>query len=402
MAGGATEGERMTGYLDRIGAGKILVDPEPLTFDFIPPGLIGREDKFDHIASIFQSIDNSRVSCHVAITGKVGSGKTVLSHLFTTDLQRHLAGRREIQVVHVNCRNNPSKSQVLQRIVTSLDERHPERGFGSGEILQSVRKQLHGSRSHLLLVLDEVDHLLRADKGDLLYQLLRIDEGQEETGTISLIIISQEQVLDQLEPAVLSRFGKGHHIRMEAYDADALMEIARQRAELACHDGSVSDGVLRTIGQRASEHGDARVAIELLEGAVKKAEVAGRDEVLADDVRFLAKGIGRPVEPGVVDSLGQHAQLALLALCRRLKKEDEVSTGDAEKLYHVVCEEYEVKPRSHTTFWKYLKTLERQQLIEARTANRTEGRGRTQYFSIPAAMPGTLEKRVESALQSNS
>ena len=399
MAGGAAEGERMTGYLDRIGAGKILTDPEPLTFDFIPPGLVGRADKFEHLALLFQSIDNPRVSCRVAITGKVGSGKTVISHLFSADLQRHLAGQREIQVVHVNCRNNPSKSQVLQRIVTSLDARHPERGFGSGEILQSVRKQLHGSKRHLLLVLDEVDHLLRADKGDLLYQLLRIDEGQEEVGTISLIIISQEQVLDQLEPAVLSRFGKGHHIRMEEYDADDLMEIARQRAGLACHDGSVSDGVLRTIGQRASEHGDARVAIELLEGAVKKAERAGRDEVLANDVRFLAKGIGRSVEPGVVDDLSQHAQLTLLALCRRLKKEDEVSTGDAEKLYHVVCEEYEVKPRSHTTFWKYLKTLQRQQLIEARTANRAQGRGRTQYLSIPAAMPGTLEKRVESALE---
>ena len=49
---------------------------------------------------------------------------------------------------------------------------------GSGEVLQSIRKQLQGRNEHLLLILDEVDHLLRADKGDLLYQLLRIDESQ--------------------------------------------------------------------------------------------------------------------------------------------------------------------------------------------------------------------------------
>ena len=139
------------------------------------------------------------------------------------------------------CSNHPSKSQVLQRIVTSLDSRHPERGFGSGEILQSIRKQLQSSREHLILILDEVDHLLRADKGDLLYQLLRIDEGRESRGTISLIIISQEQVLDQLEGAVLSRFGRSNHIRLEPYGASELEAIAKQRATLACKEGTVPD-----------------------------------------------------------------------------------------------------------------------------------------------------------------
>ena len=160
----------------------------------------------------------------------------------------------------------------MQRIVTSLDSRHPERGFGSGEILQSIRKQLHSRTEHLLLILDEVDHLLRADKGDLLYQLLRIDEGRESRGTISLIIISQEQVLDQLEGAVLSRFGKSNHIRLEPYKAPALAAIAQQRAQLSCVDETVSEAVLRTVGERASETGDARVAIELLDNAIKQAE----------------------------------------------------------------------------------------------------------------------------------
>ncbi len=401
MVGGTSEVRKMAGYLDRIGAGKILRDPEPLSFDYLPEELVGRDSELNTLAAIFQQIDDPRVSCRVAITGNVGSGKTTLSHIFARDLQRHLSGKRSIKSVYVNCRNHPSKSQVLQRIVTSLDAGHPERGFGSGEILQSIRKQAHNSKEHILLILDEVDHLLRADKGDLLYQLLRIDEGREETGTMSLMIVSQEHVLDSLEGAVISRFGQNNHLRMDRYESSALTEIARQRADLACVEGSVSEEVLKMIGERASETADARVVIELLESAVKGAEVSGRVEVRPEDVRFHGRNIGRTVEPSIVDNLGLHAQMVLLALCRRLRKAAEVTTGDAEKLYHVVCEEYEEAPRSHTTFWKHLKTLERLELIEARTGSKSEGRGRTQFLSMPSALPGTMEKRVENALSNH-
>lgn len=398
MVSGRAEEREVPSYLDRIGAGKILVDAAPLSFDYVPEELVARDEQLQQLASIFHQISDPSASCRVAVTGNVGSGKTAISHVFARDLVSHLGSRRSMKVVHVNCRNHPSKAQVLHRIVTSFDHRHPERGFGSGEILESIRRQLASSKNHLFLILDEVDHLLRADKGDLLYQLLRIDEGRQERGTISLMIISQEQVLDQLEGAILSRFGQSNHIRLEPYNSEDLAAIATQRAALSCHKGSVSDGVLRTIGQRAGELGDARVAIEMLEDSIRKAEMAGRDEVLADDVRFVAREVGRTVEPSIINDLSEHAKMILLALCRRLRREDEVTTGDAEKLYRVICEEYEAEPRSHTTFWKHLKALESAGLVESRTANRESGRGRTQHLSMPAALPGTLEKRIESSL----
>ena len=146
----------MTDYLNRIGAGKIIRDHAPLTFDYIPDELVGRDAELTKLGEIFTGIEDGRVSCRAVITGQVGSGKTVLSHCFSKDLQRHFAGTRDIRPVHVNCRNHPSKTQVLQRLITALDSGHPERGLGSGEIMQSLRRQLHGNKEHLLLVLDEV------------------------------------------------------------------------------------------------------------------------------------------------------------------------------------------------------------------------------------------------------
>ena len=388
----------MAEYLNRIGAGLILLDAAPLSYDWIPPNVVGRQDEQEQLAAMFANIGTPGVSCRAVITGNVGSGKTVLSRAFGDDLSRHLSGVRNIQPVHVNCRNHPTTSQVLQRIAKSLDDRHPDRGFSASEVIQGIRRNLRTRNQHMLLILDEVDILLRRESGDLLYQLLRIDEGRDESGTLSLILISQEQVLDQLEGAIISRFGRSNHLPLKPYSESQLKDIAEQRAALATRTGSVSEDVLTLIGQASADTGDARVAIELLEAAVMRAEKGGFREVEPNHVQRDAASRNRAVEPSVVDELNQHEQLILLAICRRLRRDPEVTSGDAEKLYHVVCEEYETKPRGHTTFWKYLKTLETRGLMESRTGTANAGRGRTQHITMPQSLPGQLENRLEHAL----
>ncbi|MEC8938838.1 MAG: AAA family ATPase, partial [Candidatus Thermoplasmatota archaeon] len=106
----------MTGYLDRIGAGKVLLDKAPLSYDWVPPSLVGRDDELGEMAAIFSQIENHETSCQAVMIGPVGSGKTVLTRRFAEDIQRHLEGRRKVVMTHVNCRNHPTGSQVLQQI----------------------------------------------------------------------------------------------------------------------------------------------------------------------------------------------------------------------------------------------------------------------------------------------
>jgi len=392
----------MAEYLDRIGAGKVLLDRAPFSFDWTPPALIGRDEELRELASMFIGMDGHGVSGRAVITGPVGSGKTVMTRRFGEDLQRMLDGRRKIVLAHVNCRNHPTASQVLQEIARSLDSGHPERGFSSSEIIQSIRRNIKTHETHLLLVLDEVDVLIRNDKGDLLYKLLRIDEGQDRQGSLSMILVSQLGSLMRLfEPAIMSRLGQSNLLALSGYDESALAGIARQRYEEACRPGSVGDDTLAKIGRFASETGDARLAIELLEDAVLRAEKKGRGDVLVEDVQpgELRVPKDESAEEWNFDNLGKHQKLVLLGICRRLKKADEISSGDAQKLYNLVCEEYGTKPRSYTTFWKHLKELESKGLIESRTANATVGRGRTQHITMTNAPPGALESRIEREFQ---
>lgn len=394
----------MASYLDRIGAGLIIAHPEMLDFDYVPDELVKREAIQTELASKFTTVGSPDGAARAVITGPVGSGKTVLAKTFCRDLQRHLAGKREIKIAHVNCRNASTSMRVAQRILHQFDPGHPDRGLSLGELLLSLRKMLRRTSTHLIVVLDEVDHMLRRSGDELLYQLLRIDEDQDGTGTLSLILISQEQVLDVLETAVLSKFGQSNHLRIPAYSVDELQAIARQRAEIALVPGTWDDGILRLLAERAGTSGDARRVIEYLSSAAERAEFRqdGHTEqtITVDDLHAvndaLATNTTHHLE--VVDDLPAQGMLVLLAMCRRLRNEQSMTMGDVERLYAVVCEEYEQKPKSHTTLWKYVKQIEREEIIATRVAPVPGGRGRTTHLSMPHFLPADLASRLELLL----
>lgn len=394
----------MADYLDRIGAGFIIAHPEFLDYDHVPEELVGREDIQSQLASKFSALASPQGAARAVITGPVGSGKTVLAKTFCRDLQRHLSGKRELKVAHINCRNASTSMRVAQRILHQFDPGHPDRGLSMGELLLSLRKMLRRTSTHLIIVLDEVDHMLRRSGDELLYQLLRIDEDQEGTGSISIILISQEQVLDVLETAVLSKFGQSNHLRVPSYDVNGLEAIIRQRAKTALVPGTWTDGTLRLLAEKAAPSGDARRGIEFLASAAERCEFRQDEhsmrEISIDDINALndTLAVDTSSKLEIVDDLSGQEMLALLAMCRRLKTEESMTMGDVEKLYTVVCEEYEQRPKSHTTLWKYIKAIELQGVIESRVATVPGGRGRTTHMSMPHFLPADLASRLELLL----
>ncbi|MEL0100365.1 MAG: hypothetical protein VW862_01525, partial [Euryarchaeota archaeon] len=76
-----------------------------------------------------------------------------------------------------------------------------------------------------------------------------------------------------------SRIGRTNHLRIPPYDKSGLYKIAEQRRDLALVNGTCSDEILELISEAAEPSGDARHAIELLEGASKRAEAAGRSQI---------------------------------------------------------------------------------------------------------------------------
>ena len=130
-------------------------------------------------------------------------------------------------------------------------------------------------------------------------------------------------------------------IKIPSYNEDELYNIAMQRADLALVKGSYSEEIVRLIAQKSAPIGDARLAIELLKSAAESCEIRQDDhterEISVDDVHAKDDilSVDMVSEIDAIDGLKNHAMLVLLAICRRLKKESSMTTGDVESLYAV-------------------------------------------------------------------
>jgi cell division control protein 6 len=378
---------------------KLFKDASKLSFDYVPERLVHREKQLEHLGMIFRPVLESGVSQTALLIGNVGTGKTATSKRFCLDLVKQGSEQGKLMdFIVVNCRQRSTESAVLLRLVTHFDERFPDRGFSTAEMIRTLHKHLEKNKLHLVVVLDEADVLLRKGAGDLIYHLSRFDE--EKVGgkaSMSLILISQKYLLDLLDPASLSTFRRANAITFDKYTAAELRDIVADRVQLAFYPDTVPQESIDLIADVSAEWGDARFAIEILEKSGMLAEEEGRPKVTPEDVRAAKAFTYSTVTESKIESLDRQRKLVLLAVARALKEHAYVTTGDVEKAYKVAAEEYAEKPRGHTQFWAYLTTIANEGLLETKVTGDPSG-GRTTYITIPDIPVKVIREMLEKML----
>jgi cell division control protein 6 len=244
-----------------------------------------------------------------------------------------------------------------------------------------------------------VDVLIKKGASDIIYQLSRFNEESiNVSSSVSLIMISQEYVLDRLDSASLSTFRRTNAISFDRYKRDELLDIVRARADEALHAGHARDDSLELMADIAAEWGDARFVIEMLERSAMIAEEAGASEVDAEHVREAKAMTYSVVTESKLTELDRQQKLTLLAVARSIKGDAYVNTGQAEKAYVLACEEYGEKARKHTQFWTYIRSLSDQGLLETSVRGDPDG-GRTTYISLPDMPAKVLKEKMAQLLQ---
>ncbi len=371
-----------------------------LDFDYVPKELPHRDSQLKRLFTIFSPIADSNVSQNAFLTGPTGTGKTVLSKKFCMEFQDFARkGGKNVQFVLVNCRQRNTENAVMLKILTHFQPYFPDRGFSINEMMESLRKELEKEKAHLIVVLDEVDVLLKKTKSsDIIYHFSRFnEEGIEAKKLLSIILISQKNVLDMLDLPSLSTFKRGNIVKLDKYARDELFSILEQRIELAFHPDAVDLGVGDLISDIASEWGDARFAIELLEKAGMLADENKEQIVNPEHVRAAKAETYSTVTESKLKDLDKNRKLILMAISRSLKKKAYTTTGDAEKMYALVCEEFEEKKLGHTQFWKYLKELDDVGIIQAKKSSKGLV-GTTTLISIPDIPAKVLEEKLMGML----
>ncbi len=386
---------------DELMSSSVVKNLNVLDFDYAPEELIHRDEQLRFLAQMFKPL-LSRVSQNVIIKGPVGTGKTVIAKKFCSSLVS-LARKQGkiIEYAHINCRKRSTDAMVLLGILNHFDSRFPDRGFSVPEMLQVLRKQLQKREAQLLVVLDEVDALLKKDSSNLIYDLTRFsDESLIEKIPVSLILISQKDIVPLIDPATLSTFKRSNILLLGKYTHDELYDIVRQRVDLAFHGDTINEDCIDLIADIASEWGDARFAIELLWKAGIAADHQHVEIVTPEHVRAAKAETYSIVTESKLKNLDRHQLFTLYAVAKRLKKDGTayVNTGEAEKTYAITCEEFNERPRTHTMFWNYLKEIEGAGFINIKPSGKGH-LGTTQLISLPDIPAEIVGNKVEELLK---
>ena len=347
---------------------KIFKNREVLRHDYLPDKLPHRDEQIRQIGETMAPVLKGARGSNVFIYGKTGTGKTaatkyVLSHLEVKTKEFNAP----VKFCYVNCRLAGTEYRVFASLCQRIGISVPFTGLSVGEVFDRFKAGLNDSKIIFIIVLDEIDALIKTHGDNLLYELTRINEtlcGSK----VSLAGISNDLRLKEfLDPRVFSSLSE-EEIVFSPYDAGELKNILLERAKLAFHDGALSDGALSICSAlAAAEHGDARRALDLLRVAGEVAERKGASIVIEEHVREAEKHIEHNRVIEALQNLPLHSKLVVLSI-HHLREADahRVITGDIYEVYSELCGELGVTPLTQRRLNTLVNELDSMGLLNSR------------------------------------
>lgn len=379
----------------------VFRDASKLMPEYVPQVLVHRDEEFRQLTRFFKPVLENRSSQRVLVTGSVGVGKTALTRRFGAELEKAASSRGMILTyLHINCRKDRTIYSVIAKILQHFNPRWPYHGLGPEKLLNDVVTYLNSRDAYLTVTLDELDFFVQQNGPNLIYSLTRTAEESGGPNRISLIAIARDKsFLRSLDAATQSTF-MHNVISLDRYSASQLRDILASRLVEAFKPGVVGEDTIELIADIASRWGDARFALELLWRAGMAADAEGVKEVTPEHVRKAKAEVYPEIKRETLRDLQLHEKLVLLAVARKLaiSRRAYAFTGDVEKTYRVVCEEYHEKARKHTQFWEYLQRLGALGLVDIKPSGLGQ-RGQSLKISIQEVPAEWLEKEIEKLIK---
>jgi cell division control protein 6 len=364
----------------------IFKDREVLRHDYLPDKLPHREEQIRALGAIVAPVLKGARCSNLLIYGKTGTGKTAVAKYVLSHLEvRAKEFGAPIRFCYVNCRMTSSEYRIFSGLCQSIGLSVPFTGLSVGEVFERFRTSLDATRIMFIIVLDEIDSLIKARGDGLLYELTRINETLTKS-KVSLIGVSNDLRLKEfLDPRVLSTLSEEETV-FRPYDANELRTILLERSKSAFHEHALSDSALGLCAAlAAAEHGDARRALDLLRVAGEVAERKGATIVAEDDVREAEKHIeyNRVVES--LQNLTLHSKLVILSVYH-LNRANVYSatTGEISEIYSDLAGELGVTPLTQRRLSTLINELDSMGLLNAKVVSM--GRyGRTKKIRLELA-----------------
>ena len=391
----------LEGIFDNFLSGpQLFSNRDVLRSDYIPSTLPHRAEHIQRLGGILApALSGSKIS-NLFVYGKTGTGKTIVAKFVLERLKKKAEEvGAPVTISYVNCRMAGSNYRVLADLCRCVRVEIPFTGLALGEVVDRFKNGLNADRTALIVVLDEIDALVKGRQDDsLLYELTRINEDLAQSW-IGIVGVSNDLHFKEfLDPRVLSSLSE-EEVVFRPYLANELFDILLERAKLAFADGVLSDPPLRLCaGLAAGEHGDARRALDLLRVAGELAEREGARKVEEDHVRRAQHKIEHDRVAEVLKSMPVHSKIVLVcAYLAGNHAPEGVITGDIYEVYHELCSVAGVDPLTQRRVSGLVNELDVMGILNARVVS--FGRyGRTKKIRLGVSPRVIVETYSEDTL----
>ena len=230
----------------------------------------------------------------------------------------------------VNCRQIDTQYRVLSHLGNALLEEYerdeiPFTGWPTDRVFSELVKRMNSKGGVYVLVLDEIDHLVKKAGDDLLYNLTNLNAELNNARACVIGISNDLKFTDFLDPRVRSRLGQ-QDIVFNPYNAEQLQDILRSRSSIGINPDAIGAGVIELCAALAAqEHGDARCALDLLRVSTEKAEQEGVEVVEQNHVRIAQAQIESDQVTPVIRTLPTQQKLVLSSVLINEKTGLEIS-----------------------------------------------------------------------------
>lgn len=319
---------------------RVFKNKNVLRHDYIPEKLPHREEQIRYFGEIVAPVLKYDRCSNVFIYGKTGTGKTaVIKYVLSKLLDKAKSLGVPFKICYINCRLAGTEYRVFASLCGALSVKVPFTGLAVGEIFDRFKTALDANNSLFIVVLDEIDELVKTRGDMLLYELTRMNESLARS-KLSLVGISNDlRFKELLDPRVLSSLSE-EEIVFRPYNAAELHDILFERCNLAFLEGVPSEGALSLCAAlAAAEHGDARRALDMLRVAGELAEREAASMIMDEHIRNAEKRIEHDRIIDALKNLTPHSKL-VLASVYLLNKANVTSaiTGDIYEIYQELCE----------------------------------------------------------------
>ncbi len=379
----------------------LFLNKKVLQSNYTPETIPHREEQINHVANILAPILRQEKPSNLFIYGKTGTGKTLVTQYVTQQIH-HVAQEQNIpiQVVYVNCklkRVADTEYRIITQLAKEFGKAIPATGLPTDEVYRLFLTHIDTEKKIILLVLDEIDQLVKKAGDEILYNLTRINSELKNV-ELSIIGISNDLLfMDNIDPRVKSSLSE-EEIVFAPYNALQIQDILKERSKITFREDVIQHGVLeKCAAYAAREHGDARRALELLRVAGELAERKNETIISMLHLDEAEEKIERDKVLDVVNTQPKQFQLTLYSLLLVSElSQGPLFTGDMYETYKELCQKSGLKPLTQRRVSDIIAELDMLGIINAKVISRGRG-GRTR--EIRMAIPPSMIPKIKETLK---